>query len=226
MANFVARLRTAAWTAAAITAAALSWLFGLGTCLAQIDSCTWVQRHAPLRFLAIAGIAIVLFYLVHLLPRFSREAALHRTIRLAWLVLVPWLFGWLVSGPSYFGAINRARQKRTMADMRDIAIQLDAYRSQHGEYPEAESLSELLGILDWESGMPLRDGWNTPFVFQSNRASYYLVSYTLCGRPECPSTDSYEPGPPGGYEPDIVVVDGAFVRYPEGTRPEVISRDR
>ena len=56
-----------------------------------------------------------------------------------------------------------------------------------------------------------------PYLFGSDGACYTLASRTRCGIPEVADLSEYEPGPTSGHEADIVIVNGRFFRYPEGT---------
>ncbi len=126
-------------------------------------------------------------------------------------------------------AVNRARQKRTMADMRSLALGIEAYSTDHNRYPSAAGFAlpsgltlptATLGVVlpslspTYMRAVPLRDGWNSWFTYgaSGDRADYVLRSNGADGLPEA--------NPPYGitssFNADIILLDGAFVQFPEG----------
>ena len=82
--------------------------------------------------------------------------------------------------PNLLNAINRGRQKRSMADMRAIATALEAYSVDFNFYPKTAATK----VTDWNTyltptfikRMPLNDGWNQAFVAIGDAAG---TSYTI-----------------------------------------------
>jgi general secretion pathway protein G len=118
--------------------------------------------------------------------------------------------------PNLLNAINRGRQKRSMADMRLINIAVEAYKVDNGVYPPgASSIDDLENVLapTYLRSVPHSDGWRTPFQvwITEDGASFSVVSY---GR------DKAEGPSPGGathdFDDDIILQDGQFVQWPEG----------
>jgi hypothetical protein len=217
MVDIKTALRSTGWLAISIVVTVLAWIAGLITYGAQINSCNWAERNGWFVFLAGSFVLVIGFYLIHRLPWFNLDNAVPRSQILAGLLLGPWFIGAFVSGPNMLGAIERGRQKRTMADMRSVSSLLDNYYDRHQAYPQANSMSQLTSILGTEISLPRRDGWGQPYLFRSNGAGYTLVSRTRCGIQEVTDLSEYEPGVTSGHEADIVVVNGRFFRYPEGT---------
>ena len=118
--------------------------------------------------------------------------------------------------PNLLNAINRGRQKRTMADMRLIATGVEAYKVDNGVYPPgASSVDDLEMALapTYLYSVPHNDGWTSPYQvwITDDGASFTIVSY---GR------DKVEGPSPGGatrdFDDDIILQDGRFVQWPEG----------
>jgi len=123
--------------------------------------------------------------------------------------------------PNLLNAINRGRQKRTMADMRTIMTAIGAYAVDNMFYVAGQnSLDNLEAYLSpqYIKTFPRKDGWGTPYYFQSDSAGadYTLISYardhTFDGT--IPSTDTTTQN----FNADIVGQGGMFTKYPEGTQ--------
>src|SRR5512136_3047089 len=82
--------------------------------------------------------------------------------------------------PNLLNAINRGRQKRTMADIRGIGSALEAYSVDFHYYPKvaASTVTDLVPYLQptFMKVMPQLDGWNQPLVVMVTTAG---TSYTL-----------------------------------------------
>ncbi len=126
-------------------------------------------------------------------------------------------------------AMNRARQKRTMADMRSLALGIEAYSTDHNRYPSAAGFAlpsgltlptATLGVVlpslspTYLRTVPLKDGWNSWFTYgaSDDRADYVLRSNGADGLAE--ANPAY--GISTSYNADIILLDGAFVQFPEG----------
>jgi general secretion pathway protein G len=128
-------------------------------------------------------------------------------------------------------AIQRAKQKRSMADLKSISTAVEAYATDHNFYPAAAAIalpsglslptSNLTGIAGtleptYLRVLPLVDGWNSFYLYGTNAAkSDYAVR--SAGADGLPDTS-----PPGGvttnFNADIILVDGTFVQYPSGAQ--------
>ena len=118
--------------------------------------------------------------------------------------------------PNLLNAINRGRQKRSMADMRLIATAVEAYKVDNGIYPPgASSIDDLETAIapTYLRSVPQNDGWTHPYQvwIGEDGATFVIVSY---GR------DKIEGPTPGGathdFDDDIILEDGRFVQWPEG----------
>lgn len=130
---------------------------------------------------------------------------------------------------NYRNAIERARQRRTMADMRNISTAMEAYSTDFDRYPPAAGFSFPDG-LDLPSTpvtparpyleptylrvMPVSDGWNSWFLYgtTTRQSDYALRSAGREGSPE--SSPAF--GPTTDFRNDIILVNGQFVQWPDG----------
>ena len=120
--------------------------------------------------------------------------------------------------PNLLNAINRGRQKRSMADMRAIATALEAYSGDFNFYPKTAATK----VTDWNTyltptfikRMPLNDGWNQAFVAIGDAAgtSYTIYSQVKGGAGTIPGAS----GPTTDFTTAIVFSNGQFYSWPEG----------
>jgi type II secretion system protein G len=136
-----------------------------------------------------------------------------------------------ISIVNMINAIQRGKQKRSMADMRTISTALEAYASDQNAYPAAagytlpSGLSLPTATLGPAGGelsptyirtAPLSDGWNSWYLYGSTttHGDYAVRSCGADGAPQ--STPVW--GPTTDFNADIILVDGAFVQWPEGAQ--------
>lgn len=142
--------------------------------------------------------------------------------------------------PNLLTAMQRSKQKRTMADMRSIATAWEAYATDNNAY-NAAGAGSTSSVLTWASfsdwtfaklernvaptyirSLPANDGWGRPYGFAvdnavDNRAQEYAMR--SFGKDTAASDASvYVPGKRNVFECDIVYSMGAFITYPEGTQ--------
>jgi len=119
--------------------------------------------------------------------------------------------------PNLLNAIHRARQRRSMGDIRTIGTALAMYQRDNAMYPilndvEASQLKPFLSV--YVGSFSDKDGWGTPFGFNSNGSKYTLVSYGRNRNADPP----YVSGTTGDFNSDIVFSEGMFIQWPEGTQ--------
>ena len=143
-----------------------------------------------------------------------------------------------IAVPNLLLAMQRAKQRRTMVDMRDIATAWEARATEIGRYNAAGGVAgadQEIDVKDLSSylaptyirEMPVHDAWSKPFlcfmdqpVGSANVAQRYaLVSG---GHDETVSSDIHN-GPFTDFDCDIVYANGLFLSYPEGT--QVLKQD-
>jgi general secretion pathway protein G len=125
--------------------------------------------------------------------------------------------------PNLLNAINRGRQKRTMADIRTIGTAIEAYAVDHASYPTV-----TVGTIGASAGFatlieptyvkraPRTDGWN-----QDLRAVSVLQTYSVggSGRDKLFATSAltgYTQGSTDNMDCDIIYSSGSFTVWPEG----------
>jgi len=112
-----------------------------------------------------------------------------------------------IAVPQLLDAIDRARQRRTMADMRNIATANGTYRVDEGVY--APALSDL--VPTYMQVIPANDAWGNAFDYSVASGSYLLQSFGSDGAdgPAAPSPWSNAP-----YDVDLEMTNGQFTQAP------------
>lgn len=138
-------------------------------------------------------------------------------IVIALVLLVPFL-GILaaIAIPNFLTAIERSKQKRTMADMRSLGSALEAYATEHRGYPQADNIDALRPQLTpkYMRQIPSVDGWAHPFRYATLENGYALVSAGKNGTFDEPPT-GYTKGTTTQFDCDIVFSNGEFLLYPD-----------
>jgi type II secretion system protein G len=131
--------------------------------------------------------------------------------------------------PTLLTAMQRSRQKRTMADMRSIATAWEARATDTNSYSAAglswpTADSDVTAVESWLAPtyikkIPTYDGWNSVFHVGVTTLSYSIESYGADktnedeGTPTSVITTS-------DFDCDIIFSEGNFVKYPEGTQSQ------
>jgi type II secretion system protein G len=127
---------------------------------------------------------------------------------------------------NYLNAMTRARQKRTMADMRVIANawearagEVQSYRAAGFTFPTATLASGTLSSMlvpTYTKHLPKSDGWGKPFQFGTSETGSTTEGYAIRsgGRDGVFDGGTYVPGETEDPDHDIVFSGGQFVRYP------------
>jgi len=124
--------------------------------------------------------------------------------------------------PNLLNAINRGRQKRSMADMRAIATALEAYSVDFNFYPRVPIASGPMGTqLDayltptFIKRLPINDGWNQEFQIINDGAgtSYTIFSQAKGGAGTIANTPV---GATTDFANAIIFSNGQFSSWPEG----------
>ncbi len=124
--------------------------------------------------------------------------------------------------PNLITATERSKQKRTMADLRSVATAVEAYATDHNQYPNATDLESLRPLLTptYMKQMPSRDAWTHEFRYAAWSRTNELDSYAIgsAGRDgiwQFEGVADYTQATTGNFDCDIVFSNGNFVQYPE-----------
>ncbi|MDQ6803092.1 MAG: prepilin-type N-terminal cleavage/methylation domain-containing protein [Acidobacteriota bacterium] len=139
-----------------------------------------------------------------------------------------------VAMANYLNALQKAKQKRTMADIRSLAIAWESRAVDTKSYNAAAATfnmptstitySDLTTLLSptYMRTIPRTDGWGLPLDFALDhpiggpQASTYAIRSP--GRDGQFSGNSYTAGPTTEFDCDIVFSSGSFIVWPEGTQ--------
>ena len=136
-----------------------------------------------------------------------------------------------ISVVNMINAIQRGKQKRSMADIKSVSTALEAYMTDYNTYPAAAgyalptglslptaTLGMVAGVLSptYIRVTPLADGWNSWYLYGPSAVhGDYLVRSS--GADGVPQTSPLY-GATTDFNADIILVDGAFVQFPEGAQ--------
>jgi len=119
--------------------------------------------------------------------------------------------------PNLMNAVDKGKQKRTMADMRTIGAAVEAYATDNAMYP--------VGVTTWLAmkahlnphfmkSPPDNDGWQNGWEVASVTGTDYTVTST--GKDGIGGPRSG--GATGVFDCDILFTNGRFFQWPQGTQ--------
>ena len=129
--------------------------------------------------------------------------------------------------PNLLTAMQRSKQKRTMADIRSIATAWEARATDVNQYTAAGAItfpgtnmamSTLSTICSptYIKALPQKDAWGTEFDAQATTNDYSIESY---GK-DASNTANDAGGATTSFNSDIIFQNGTFVQYPEGVQTQ------
>jgi len=135
--------------------------------------------------------------------------------------------------PNMMSAVQRGRQKRTMADMHTIATTWETYYVDYSYYfhtggctsgPGGTALTAQISAATLYSlltptfivKLPTKDGWSNPIYFYSDGNSA-AAQYRIESWGNDLVSDSYC-GQTSRFANDIVLSNGQFIEWPEGAQ--------
>ena len=136
--------------------------------------------------------------------------------------------------PNLLTAMQRSKQKRTMADMRTIATAWEARATDVNRYNAAGVTVPTSGVSvdnlntylapTYVKTFPTKDGWGTAWGLGADQSwgttapaqVYAIISY---GKDSAPQS-SYSGGATTNFDCDIVYSNGTFIQYPEGVQQQ------
>jgi len=122
--------------------------------------------------------------------------------------------------PQLKQALEKAKQRRTMTDMRLVAQAVNSYAIDYSFAPKFTSalVAELRPYLEptYVKKVPWQDGWRHDYRFGALGFEYTIVSLGRDGVADA----SWIEGPTTRFTSDIVLYNGVFVQWPEGMQIE------
>lgn len=149
---------------------------------------------------------------------------------LLWFLLI-------LAQPNLHEAIARKPQRMTLADLRVIAISVEAWAVDHGAYPDVRTLDELEALVapTYIRHLPRVDGWGWPIEYYPidlpaapgsvssatpkppGPQGYVIRSPGRDGTFELADPTAYPNRPVEGFERDLVFASGSGSQWPVGT---------
>ena len=135
--------------------------------------------------------------------------------------------------PNLLTAMQRAKQKRTMADIRAIATAWEARATDMNAYSAAgatftipatgTTFPSMIGLLTptYIKSLPQNDGWGDAYGFamKGSPAQEYVIR--SLGKDNTVQTTTYTVGTAtGNFDCDIVYSNGSFIQWPEGMQTQ------
>lgn len=132
--------------------------------------------------------------------------------------------------PNLLNAVQRGKQKRTMADMRALATAVEAYAVDNNKYPTAACAAGIFSTgaevtlaansftclsPTYIATPPIFDGWSNAYNYASDAAGNNYRIRSL-GRDKI--VTALTCGTTTDFNDDIAYADGAFFQWPEGTQ--------
>jgi type II secretion system protein G len=146
--------------------------------------------------------------------------------------------------PNLLTAMQRSKQKRTMADMRTIATAWEARATDVNKYNAAGAITAVAACTSLISQanlsgalaptyiklLPNKDGWGNKVLFycdqswgDSKPAQNYIV-WSAGKNGDSAGASGFETAPVGGattnFNNDIIFSNGVFLQYPEGVQTQ------
>jgi type II secretion system protein G len=121
--------------------------------------------------------------------------------------------------PNLLNAIDRGKQKRTMADLRSMGTSIEEYSIDNNFYPSANTVATLEDQVSpsYIRALPGNDGWGNTFSVDSVPGLYTLASCGKGATGGCtPACTVAACGATNFFADDIIFSNGSFVQWPEG----------
>jgi type II secretion system protein G len=131
--------------------------------------------------------------------------------------------------PNLLNALQRGKQKRTMADMRSLATAVESYQVDNNQYPSAACATGLYTAIGTQVNTgsftllkptyiaqpPYVDGWSHFLYYSLDNANN---NYSIASSGRDTVTATVTCGTTTNFNSDIVYSDGTFIQWPEGVQ--------
>ena len=120
--------------------------------------------------------------------------------------------------PNLLNAIDRGKQKRTMADIRSIGTAVESYAVDNNFYPKVNSYAAVTPFLEpiYIKTAPTADGWNKVWTFAGDTTNG--VDYTVTSLAKDGVASAITGGMTNDFNCDILFANGQFFQWPQGTQ--------
>ena len=159
--------------------------------------------------------------------RLLNRSRIHRARRkpagftLIELLIVVAIIGLLASIalPNLMRAMNKAKQARTLADMKAIGNAMESYAVENNTYPKGltNANAQILSgyVSRYLQTVPPGDGWTNPWHIDTNAQGtvYTITSYGADG-----ASGTNPGGPTADFNCDIIFTNNAFYQWPQGAQ--------
>lgn len=117
--------------------------------------------------------------------------------------------------PNLLNAVDRGKQKRTMADIRSVSTAVESYAVDNTLYPVGNTVSAISASLEplYIANVPPDDAWGRNFVITSDGLDYTIGSGGKDG-----GALNVIGGPTSSYNDAIIWFNGQFFQWPEGAQ--------
>jgi len=127
--------------------------------------------------------------------------------------------------PNLLNAIDRGKQKRSMADMRSIGTAVESYSVDVNFYPISTSMATISSIGATVMGIqpiyiklaPTKDGWGGLYYYGSDTGGTGS-DYTISTYAKDKKVSASSAGATTDFDCDIIFQNGTFTAYPEGVQ--------
>ena len=120
--------------------------------------------------------------------------------------------------PNLLNAIDRGKQKRTMADIRSLGTAVESYAVDNNFYPKVSTYAAVTPFVQpiYIKTAPTSDGWNKIWEYTGDPTNG--VTYTLFSRAKDGVASAVTGGTTADFNCDILFSDGQFFQWPQGTQ--------
>ena len=147
--------------------------------------------------------------------RFFKESAGFTLTELLVVIVIIGIIA-AIAIPNLLNAIDRGKQKRTMADLRSLGTAVESYSIDNSYYPVAANFAALETSVEpiYIRTAPEEDGWGHTFT-----VSCATGEYTLCsGGKDGGHCTNDAGGAQQSFNDSITFANGQFVQWPEGSQ--------
>ena len=156
--------------------------------------------------------------------RKTRHGSRTRTVRERGFTLIELLIVVAIIGiiaalavVNLLNAVDKSKQKRTMADIRTIGVAVEAYSTDNARYPQGITTWPGLKVIINPHFMrepPDVDGWQHGWEVDAATG----VEYTLTSNGKDGAAGPRVGGQTSQFDCDILFVNGRFFQWPSGTQ--------